>query len=460
MKLFASLLCFIAAAVPAALQAQANVLFKSDTASHVIYRIPALVAHGHDLVLFTDDRSAVTDATAWGDIGSIGNISIVARTSRNCGRSWSDRVQVVAQGKGSEGFDTGHGDAAVVCDRATGNMLLMCASGTVSYGRSRVSVTRDRKGSYSLDLSNAQKVGRYYSYDGGRSWHGEEVTPEIYGIFNTPSAATLGENKVPVTRLFFGSGRICQSSIIRHGKFHRIYSVLTTNQGSLVLFSDDFGGSWNALGGADARPAPKGDEAKIEELPDGSVLLSCRMMGGRYFNVFRYSDTASAAGEWDEPVASTSLEGGTATQNNACNGEILIVPALDSRGNAVYVALQSTPFGSAEHLPTNVDRRCNVSIYWKVLTTAADFASSQCFATGWTRFAVTDTRSGYSTMVLDAKGNIAFAYEDNGATMCVGSQNADVYDIVFGTFTLREITGGECAFSASKSHRQAFLKRR
>ena len=63
-------------------------------------------------------------------------------------------------------------------------------------------------------------------------------------------------------------------------------------------------------------------------------------------------------------------------------------------------------------------------------------------------------------MVLDAKGNIAFAYEDNGATMRVGSQNADVYDIALRTFTLREITGGECAFSASKSHRQAFLKRR
>ena len=461
MKLFASLLCLIAAAMPAALHAQAKVLFKSDTARSIIYRIPALVAHGHNLILFTDDRSAVTDATAWGDIGSVGNISIVARSSRNCGRSWSDQARVVAQGKGSDGFHTGHGDAAVVCDRSTGHMLLMCASGTVSYGRSRVSVGRDSKGAYCLDLAKAQKVGRYYSYDGGRSWQGEEVTPLIYGIFDTPSAATMGENKVPVTRLFFGSGRICQSSLIKHGSHFRIYSVLTTNQGSLVLFSDDFGLRWNALGGAAARPAPKGDEAKIEELPDGSVLLSCRMMGGRLFNIFRYSDTASAAGEWDVPVESSDLDaGGTATLNNACNGEILIVPARDSRGNAVYVALQSTPFGSAEYLPTNVDRRCNVSIYWKVLTTAADFARSECFATGWSRFAVTNTRSAYSTMVLDAKGNIAFAYEDNGAMKLVGSQNADAYDIAFRTLTLREITGGECSFSTTPTHRQAFLKRR
>lgn len=460
MKLLASLLCCIAAICSSASLRAQSVLFRSDTANHVFYRIPALLSHGKSLLLFTDDRSGVTDATAWGDIGSIGNISIVARRSKNCGRTWQPDVHTAIEGKGCSGFDTGHGDAAVVCDRASGRMLLMCASGTVSYGRSSVSVTDGGNGSYSLDLSNAQKVGRYYSSDGGRTWKGADVTPEIYSIYNSPSAETVGTNNVPVTRLFFASGRICQSSVIKHGDYHRIYSVLTTNRGSLVVYSDDFGGRWNPLGGADAQPAPNGDEAKIEELPDGSVLLSCRMMGGRYFNIFSYSDTASASGEWSEPVASTALDGGTATQNNACNGEILIVPARDSKGNMVYVALQSTPFGSSEQLPTNVDRRCNVSIYWKVLSTAADFARPACFTSGWTRFEITDTRSAYSTMVVDANGNIAFAYEDNGVVMRLGSQNADIYDIVFRTLTLKEITGGECTYSRAKKHRQAFLKRR
>ena len=101
---------------------------------------------------------------------------------------------------------------------------------------------------------------------------------------------------MPVYRLFFASGRICQSSLVKHGSYYRIYSVLTTNRGSLVVYSDDFGGKWHPLGGSDACPAPQGDEAKIEELPDGSVLLSCRMYGGRYFNIFRYSDAAGAQG--------------------------------------------------------------------------------------------------------------------------------------------------------------------
>ena len=63
-------------------------------------------------------------------------------------------------------------------------------------------------------------------------------------------------------------------------------------------------------------------------------------------------------------------------------------------------------------------------------------------------------------MVVDANGNIAFAYEDNGVVMRLGSQNADIYDIVFRTLTLKEITGGECTYSRAKKHRQAFLKRR
>ena len=102
-----------------------TVLFDSDTTSHIFFRIPAIIANGNTLLYFTDDRSGVTDATAWGDIGSEGNISIVARRSNNLGRSWKREVETVAKGYGYHGFDRGHGDAAVVCDRETGRMLLM-----------------------------------------------------------------------------------------------------------------------------------------------------------------------------------------------------------------------------------------------------------------------------------------------------------------------------------------------
>lgn len=85
------------AAIPVTPLRAQTVLFKSDTARHVIYRIPALVAYGNTLLYFGDDRSGVTDATAWGDVGSEGNISIVARRSDNCGDTWYPEVQTVVE---------------------------------------------------------------------------------------------------------------------------------------------------------------------------------------------------------------------------------------------------------------------------------------------------------------------------------------------------------------------------
>lgn len=426
-----------------------QVLFKSQPDQHVHYRIPAIVAQGKTLWYFTDDRSQVTDATAWGDIGSVGNISILCRKSTDGGRTWQPEPDIAIEGRGDSGFDRGHGDAAVVCDRKTGQLLLICASGDVSYGRSDVRVKREGQpdGSYrySLDLSRAQQVGRYYSSDGGRTWKGENIAADIYRLYNTASADTYdeGRGKVAVERLFFASGRICQSRLIKAGTSYRLYAVLTTNQGSLVVFSDDFGGTWLPLGGADARPAPKGDEAKVEELPDGRVLLSCRMLGGRYFNLFSYSSEKEATGTWGSPAASTSLSGGTAGQDNATNGEILIVPAVGKDKRRVHIALQSIPFGNTKGSPRNVERRSHVSIYWKVLASPADYASPDCFLTGWTRHEVTAANSAYSTMVLDGKGRIAFAYEDNGQQIRCGSQNMEVYDMTFQSLSLEDITGGQ-----------------
>lgn len=431
----------------ASLKAQ-EVLFKSNPDEHVFYRIPAIVVRGNTLWYFTDDRSKVTDAIAWGDIGSVGNISIVSRKSTDNGRTWQVVPSTAIEGRGESGFDRGHGDAAVVCDRKSGRLLLICASGDVSYGRSDVKVKRnqlsDGSYSYELDLSRAQQVGRYYSSDGGKTWQGENIAADIYSLYDTASADTYdeGRGKVAVERLFFASGRICQSALIKVGSTYRIYSVLTTNQGSLVVYSDDFGQSWLPLGGAAARPAPKGDEAKVEELPDGRVLLSCRMQGGRYFNIFSYTSPEEATGTWGKPVASTSLDGGTAAQDNATNGEILIVPATDKDKRKVHIALQSIPFGNTKGSQRNVERRSHVSVYWKVLASPADYASPECFLTGWTRYEVTTANSAYSTMAVDGKGNVAFAYEDNGQQVKCGSQNMEVYDMTFRSLSLETITGG------------------
>lgn len=409
-------------------------LWATDTARHEYYRIPAIVAYDEQVIAFADNRSGVTDATSWGDVGSEGNISIETRRSTDGGRTWSP-ARCAVRGQGSGGYDQSHGDAAVVRDRRTGRMLIMTGSGDVGYGRSKVSKAGD--------YTEALKVGRYYSDDDGRTWTGGEVTQEIYDMYR-------GHGNI--YRLFFTSGKICQSRRIKHGAYHRIYSAVVTNEGSLVVYSDDFGGTWKPLGGADARPAPEGDEAKIEELPDGSVLLSCRRSGrdGRCFNIYTYDNKKSGSGSWATATVSESPEGGTATIGNNTNGEILIVPARGADGKRAYVALQSAPRGTAGEHPSNLERRSHVSIYWKAFGGAEDWRTPERWVDGWKRYEVTDGHSAYSTMAIGGDGSIHFVYEDEGVRFRLGSQWTEMYNILYKNLTLGEITEGEYRYSKHK----------
>ena len=409
-------------------------LWQTDTARHEYYRIPAVVAYDGEVIAFADNRSGVTDATSWGDVGSVGNISIETRRSTDGGRTWST-AECAVRGQGSSGYDQSHGDAAVVRDRRTGRMLIMSGSGDVGYGRSKVSKAGD--------YTEALKVGRYYSDDDGQTWTGGEVTQEIYDMYR-------GHGNI--YRLFFTSGKICQSRRIKRGAYQRIYSAVVTNEGSLVVYSDDFGGTWKPLGGADARPAPEGDEAKIEELPDGRVLLSCRRGGkeGRCFNIYTYENKKSGSGSWAKAAVSESPEGGTATIGNNTNGEILMVPARGADGKRAYVALQSAPRGTKGEHASNLERRSHVSIYWKAFGGAEDWRTPERWVDGWKRYEVTDGHSAYSTMAIGGDGSIHFVYEDEGVRFRLGSQWTEMYNILYRNLTLGEITEGEYRYSKQK----------
>lgn len=446
-------------------------IFDSGNGSKPYYRIPAILNQNGTLWAFTDDRSNVSSTVSWGDIGC-GEISIIAKKSTDNGASWSSSTTVAEGSNSASDFYKAHGDAAVVCDREDPTkMLVMCASGEIPYNTangvtgSTVSVTRTWniwRYTYDLDVSSAIKVGKYTSTDGGATWSDDDVTKKIYGIWDKASSSTY-PNKVPVTKLFFSSGRICQSAIIKNGSNYRLYAALCTNEGSLVVYSDDFGETWSALGGTGARPVPKGDEAKIEELPNGNVLISSRMSGGRYFNIFTYTNQNSATGSWDSYSTSNSSSGGTYAYNNETNGEILLVPAMAKDSNVpVYIALQSVPAGNTSNsIDQNTYKRSNVSIYWKVLSSTNDLDAPSDFTNGWTKYEVSSTKSAYSSMVLDKNGDVAFIYEENAINTTIGgSGNMDYYDIQFKSLPLSTITNGAYTYTTAKdvdTHRKAFL---
>ena len=265
-------------------------------------------------------------------------------------------------------------------------------------------------------------MGRYTSSDEGKTWKAEEVTQHVYGLVDGMKSA------------FFTSGRICQSSRIKVGSHYRVYTALTTHGGNRVLYSDDFGKTWHLLGANAAETAPKGDEAKLEELPNGDVLISSRTQNGRFFNIYKYADKKKATGAWGTVAFSSAANNGVKNGDSACNGEILMVKAKNAQGKAVDLMLQSVPTGPG---------RSNVAVFYKALRSKADYASPEAIAKDWEgAYQVSTTTSAYSTMVQAQDGKILFLYEED-AFRHPETEPDDYYNIVFKKLCVKKITAGK-----------------
>ena len=201
---------------------------------------------------------------------------------------------------------------------------------------------------------------------------------------------------------------------------------------NFVLYSDNFGQSWKVLGGVDNPPIEKGaDEAKVEELPDGSILISSRTdSNGRNFNIFRFTNARRAEGSWGKMAHSGQENGGVHSERNACNGVLMSVPVRrTSDGKRMHLLLQSLPLGPG---------RRNVGIYYKALDNDDIWSSPEKLAADWDGpFRVTELGSAYSTMVLQPDSSIGFLYEES-----THFKSWIAYTIVYKKLSVEEITGG------------------
>ena len=408
------------------------------------YRIPGITVDSETGRIITAAARLVC-----GTDPGFGQVDVVCRISDDNGANWTDMIDVAV---GDETlctaernvFEIAFGDPAIVADRTSREVLVIAVAGCTQYGNSRT--TRE----------NPNMIATIHSTDNGNTW-GEpvDVTEPIYSLFDSGN---------PIAAAFVGGGKIFQSRIVKKDNYYRLYAAMCARpNGNRVIYSDDFGRTWHALGGASALPAPGGDEPKCEELPDGRVILSSRVTGGRIYNIYTYTNTATGEGSWEGAVTSTFQGAGHGAGSNSTNGEILIVPVQRNSDNKeMYLALQSLPTGGG---------RSNVGIFYKELTDLTDINSVANFAIDWNGyFEVTSKSSAYSSMDLQADDRIGFIYEEtltffkkvpNPVSTCFpngeGEHNFDGFDNIYVAYPLEYITGG--AYSIKRAvDRRAYLQ--
>ena len=401
-------------------------VFPTLTTSDIPYRIPAIAtAKNGNIIAVADYRHSRADI----GMATNGRIDLRARISTDNGETWGDIFDII-QGKGAAGINSanndmyvGFGDPAIVADRESDRVLVISCSGNVSFPNG----TRN----------NHQGIAHFYSEDNGLTWSTPVDRAEsVYSQFDNTQHG-------PVRAMFVGSGKISQSHYIKVGEYYRIYcavlvKIVNGTHVNFVLYSDDFGENWTVLGGGEISPIPSGgDEPKAEELPDGSVIISSRCSGGRYYNIFSYTNSANAEGSWGTYQFSGSNNNGTTAVSNSTNGEILFVPVTrQADGHNMYLVLQSVPLGPG---------RANVGIYYKELETLADFVSPAAIAADWDGCHQSSYMAGaYSTMCLQHDNNIGFLYEEDTYGTSGGG-----YTIVYKNYSIEYITDSAYVYNAN-----------
>ena len=398
-------------------------VFQLLNPSDIPYRIPALaVANDGTLIAVADYRHSGTDI----GVTDKGRIDLHYRLSNDNGNTWSE-VKTLINGQGAESPDfmnVGFGDPCIVADRESSRVLLLSCAGNVSFQNG----TRQKH----------QNIARFYSEDCGRTWSApEDIAESIYSQFDVSSYG-------PVRSMFVASGRIMQSRITKVGNYYRLYcAVLVRDRQAThmnyVLFSDDFGGTWKVLGNIN-EPAVYGtaDEPKVEELPNGTIIISSRYNGGRYYNYFTYTDVNSGAGSWEAAKFSGASNGGVESKDNSTNGEIMLIPVTRvADKKSTYIILQSVPLGPS---------RKNVGIYYKELADEnEDYISPIEFARNWDGVTqITSLNSAYSTMAWQRDNRLGFLYEEE--THGTSNLAYGGYTIVYECFDVEDLTDGKYTY--------------
>lgn len=368
-----------------------------DLGSHY-WRIPAMVVLHHQqgenaskngrVVTMADNRFNHN-----GDLPQ--HIDVYERHSDDNGATWSTHKMVV-------GTEADH--ALVGGNHGFGDVSLVeCASGKI------VAIMVGGPGYFGSTPSNPIVPTIITSTDGGDTWSTPRtLTDELYNTTYTEGA---------VQGSFAGSGRGLmlqrQKDQQLNGRimFAMSHRFANNNVQEYIIYSDDEGDTWKF---STQSAYSGGDESKLVELADGTVMISVRQGGQRGYN-----KSTDGGVTWGTQAKWADISG------CACNGDILYVNK--------HVMLHS--------YPNNGSR--------KNLTIKASFDDGKSWSNP---YVVCAPGASYSTMDVTKDGDIAIFYEDNAC-----STGFVLNYVVLPTSFIYEGTPSLKAFKAVQASAQVIL---
>lgn len=332
-----------------------------DLGSHY-WRIPAMVVLHHQkgenankngrVVTMADNRFDHN-----GDLPN--HIDVYERHSDDNGATWSTHKMVVGTDADHALVGGGHGFGDV--------SLVECASGKI------VAIMVGGPGYFQSTPSNPIVPTIITSTDGGDTWSTPRtLTDELY-------KTTYKEGAVQGS--FAGSGRGLmlqrQKNEQLNGRimFAMSHRFANNNVQEYIIYSDDEGDTWKF---STQSAYSGGDESKLVELADGTVMISVRQSGQRGYN-----KSTDGGVTWGTQAKWADISG------CACNADILYVNK--------HVMLHS--------YPNNGSR--------KNLTIKASFDDGKSWSNP---YVVCAPGASYSTMDVTKDGDIAIFYEDNACS--------------------------------------------